>query len=86
MASVTVSWTPPTTRTDGTALTDLAGYRICYGTSAASMTQTIDVKDITAASYVVANLSAGTWYFAVKAYTTTGEESSLSNTASKTIS
>jgi hypothetical protein len=31
------------------------------------------------------DLAAGTWYFAVKAYTTTGAESSLSNVASKTI-
>jgi hypothetical protein len=28
-----VSWTPPTQRTDGSALTDLAGYRVYYGKS-----------------------------------------------------
>ena len=37
------------------------------------------------ATYVVENLSAGTWYFAVKAYTTAGVESDNSNIASKTI-
>jgi hypothetical protein len=84
--SATVSWTPPTTNTDGTALTSLAGYRIYYGTSAASMTQTIQIGNVGATRCVVPNLSLGTWYFAVKAYTNTGQESSLSNTASKTIS
>jgi len=31
-AQATVSWIPPTTNTDGTALTDLAGYKVYYGT------------------------------------------------------
>ena len=29
--TATVSWTPPTTNTDGSALTNLAGYRVAYG-------------------------------------------------------
>jgi hypothetical protein len=33
----------------------------------------------------VGNLSPATWYFAVKAYTTNGGESTFSNMASKTI-
>src|SRR5690606_39089874 len=30
--SVTLSWTPPSENEDGSALTNLAGYRIYYGT------------------------------------------------------
>lgn len=84
VASVTLSWTPPTQNTDGTALTNLAGYRIYWGPSAGAMNQTIDVKNAAVAAYVVENLTPGTWYFAVTAYNSTGGESVRSNTASKT--
>jgi hypothetical protein len=36
-------------------------------------------------TYVVDNLTPGTWYFAIKAVTSAGLESSLSNIVSKTI-
>ncbi len=83
--SADVSWTPPTTNTNGTALTDLAGYRIYYGTSSGTLTQTINVTNASATDYVVQGLTTGTWYFAVAAYTNTGLQSSLSSVASKTI-
>lgn len=81
----TLSWTPPTKNTDDSPLTDLAGYRILYGPSASNLTQLIELKNPTQATYAVDNLTAGTWYFGVKAYTATGAESSLSNIVSKTI-
>jgi hypothetical protein len=84
--AVTLSWLPPTTNTNGTTLTDLAGYRIYYGQSPTAMTEVIDISNAGLTAYMVENLSAGTWYFAVKAVTTTGIESSLSNVASTTIS
>jgi hypothetical protein len=34
---------------------------------------------------VIENLTVGTWYFAVKAYTSTNVESDLSNIAQKTV-
>ncbi len=83
--AATLSWVPPTRNTNGTALTNLAGFRINYGTSAGSLTRSIQVSNPSVSSYVVENLTAGTWYFAVKAYTTTGSESDSSNTSSKTI-
>lgn len=83
--SATLSWTPPTENTDGTALTDLAGYRIVYGTSASALSQMIEVPNPSVSSYVVEQLSPATWYFAVRAYTTSGEESANSNVASKTL-
>ncbi len=83
--SASVSWTPPTTNTNGTALTDLAGYRIYYGTSPDTLNQTVNVPSAGTTDYVVQGLSAGTWYFAVVAYTNTGLESALSSVASKNI-
>lgn len=83
--SATLSWTAPTANSNGSALTDLAGYHIHYGTTAGSLTQTVDVSNASELSYTVTGLTAGTWYFAVTAYTTSGLESSPSNVGSKTI-
>ncbi len=83
--SADISWTPPTTNTDGSTLTNLAGYTIYYGTSPGSLTQTVQLTNIGLTNYVVSGLASGTWYFAVTAYTSSGSRSSLSNMASKTI-
>jgi Putative Ig domain len=83
--SATLSWMPPTENTNGTTLTNLAGYRIYYGTSSGAMTQRITVANAGTARYVVDGLAAGTWYFSVRAYTTAGVESTGSNTATKTV-
>lgn len=83
--SATLSWTPPTTNTNGSTLSNLAGYRVYYGTSASNLSRTVQVANAGLTRYVVSDLSAGTWYFAVRAYTSTGTESSNSNTSSKTI-
>ncbi|HLZ99666.1 MAG TPA: putative Ig domain-containing protein [Steroidobacteraceae bacterium] len=85
LGSATLNWTPPTTNTDGSPLTDLSGFIIYYGTSASSLSQQISLTDPASSSYVVPSLTAGTWYFAVKATTTSGVDSGFSNTASKTI-
>jgi hypothetical protein len=81
----TLSWTPPTSNTDGTALTNLAGYRIAYGTSSTALTQTIQVANPGLSSYTLSNLSPGTYYFAVRAYTSSGTESNNSNVQVKTV-
>ena len=78
-------WTPPLQNADGSTLTDLAGYRIVYGTAAGSLTQTAQVPTAGLASYTIDNLALGTWYFAVKSYNAAGTESALSNVAAKTI-
>lgn len=83
--SATISWLPPTQNTDGTQLTDLAGFRIYYGTSIGAMTQTVNVTNSGLTSYVIEYLGAATWYFTVRAYATDGAESPPSNIASKII-
>lgn len=49
------------------------------------MTNIIKVSNAGTVSYDVTNLNAGTWYFAVSAYTTSGLQSAMSNIGSKTI-
>jgi hypothetical protein len=83
--TVTLSWTPPTTNSDGTPLVDLAGYRIVYGTASRTYTQSLTIGAPAVSSAMIEGLAQGTWYFAVKAYTAAGVESDLSNEASKTI-
>lgn len=78
-------WTPPTQNTDGTPLTDLAGYRIHYGTSSTALTQTVQIASPGATSYTIGNLASGTHHFAVRAYVSSGAESALSSIASKTV-
>ena len=83
--AATLSWTAPTTNTNGTPLTDLAGYTIYYGTDASDLTQTIQVPTPNTTSYEISNLPAGTYYFAVAAYNADGMQSDLSSVGSKTI-
>ena len=83
--SATLTWTAPTRNTDGSTLSNLAGYRIVYGTSSSSLSRTIQVTNPGLTTYVVQNLSPGTYYFAVRSYSSTGVESSNSSVASKTI-
>ncbi|HVQ17266.1 MAG TPA: putative Ig domain-containing protein [Vicinamibacterales bacterium] len=81
----TLSWTAPTENTDGSTLSNLAGYRIRYGTSASALTQTIVIDNASVTTYVVDNLSPATWYFAVTAVNSQGAESGNSNVANKQI-
>jgi hypothetical protein len=83
--TVTISWQPPTENTNGTTLTDLAGYTIHYGTQSQNYTSAIEVTNPGLTSYVVENLPAGTYYFAVSAYTSSGEASSYSPQVSVTV-
>ena len=83
--SATLSWTPPTLNTDGTSLTNLAGYRIVYGRTSSTLDQTVQIPTAGTASYTITGLSSGTWYFRVKAYNSSGTESDVSGSASKAI-
>lgn len=83
--SVTLNWGAPTQNTDGSSLTNLAGYRIAYGSSAGNLNQTIEVANAGLTTYTVDNLTSGTWYFSLRAYSTANVESSLSNPVSATV-
>ena len=83
--TATLTWTPVTQNTDGTLLLDLAGYKVFYGPSATVMNIVTELPDPSLTSYEVANLSSGTWYFTVAAYTTSGTQGAISNVGTKTI-
>lgn len=84
--SAALAWTPPNQNTDGSPLKNLAGYRVYWGPSQGSYPNSMTVAIPGLSSYVVDQLSAGTWYFVVTAFSSTGFESAFSNVASKTIS
>lgn len=85
LGSATLTWTPPTQNTDGTPLTDLAGYRIYYGTSPGNYPNTAAVNNPGVASFVVDGLAPGTWYFVSTTINGAGIESAYSNVATKTV-
>jgi hypothetical protein len=85
MGSATLSWQPPTQRTDGSPLVDLAGYRILYGTSSSNLSNRVTLTNPGLTSYVIENLAQGTWYFAMTAFDASGAESDQSGVGSKTI-
>lgn len=80
-----LSWTPPTENTDGTSLTDLAGYKIRYGTSPGSYGSTITINNPGLTSYLIEDLASADWYFVMTSLNSAGTESSYSIEVNKTI-
>jgi hypothetical protein len=83
--SATLNWLPPTMRTDGSRLTNLAGFIIYWGTSPDDLTNTATLSNPSVSTYVVDELTPGTWHFAITAFDDDGLESAFSNMASKTV-
>ena len=81
-SATTLTWTAPTTNTDGSPLTDLSGYNLYYGTSSGNYTNTIHVGNAT--TYTL-NLSVGSYYFVATAYNSLGVESADSNEIMKAV-
>ncbi len=81
----TLSWNPPTQNADGSTLTNLAGYRIYWGTSSSSPGRVIVVNNPGLTRYVVENLSPARWYFTMTSVNADGIESARSPIVSKTI-
>jgi hypothetical protein len=77
--SVTLSWTAPTAREDGSALTNLAGYRIQYGRMSEIYDYDITIDNPGTLTYVVEGLKPGAWYFVASAYDSSGLASNFSN-------
>jgi hypothetical protein len=83
--SATLSWMAPTERTDGSVLTNLAGFKVYWGNQPGSYPNEITIDNPGITTYVVDSLTSGTWYFTTTAFDSNGLESEFSNGASKTI-
>jgi sporulation protein YlmC with PRC-barrel domain len=83
--SVTLLWTPPTRNTDGSPLTNLAGYKVYWGPTQGNYTNSTTLNNSGLTSYVIDQLTPGTWHFVATALNSQGVESSFSNPASTTI-
>lgn len=81
----TLRWVIPTQNTDGSPLTDLAGFRITYGQSATPGGTTISIDDPTVTTRVIQPLAPGAWYFWVQARNSLGVFSDYSNGATKIL-
>lgn len=75
-----LTWSAASKNTDGSALTDLAGYEISKGTDPANLT----VERVVAATvltYRVSGLAPGVWYFSVKSINAASLKSAGTNPA-----
>jgi hypothetical protein len=83
--SIVVSWSAPTERADGSTLTDLAGYRLYWGQSPGNYSYQATISQPGIATYVIDELTSGTYYLVATAYDSKGVESGFSGVFSKTV-
>jgi hypothetical protein len=79
-----LTWVAPTLNTDGSPLTNLAGFKVYYWKDGVGET-VLDLPDPLLTSMVIEQLSAGTWYFQMTAYNTNNVESARTGSVFKTI-
>jgi hypothetical protein len=82
--TATLTWAPPTTYTNGQPLT-VAGYKVYWGMTQGNYPNVVTLDNGGLASYVVDELTSGTWYFAVTSFDAARVESAYSNVAFKVI-
>ena len=85
LGSATLSWSAPTQNEDGSQLTDLAGYKLYWGTTPGSYPNTVTINNATVTTYLVENLAPGTYEFVATSFNTSGVESRFSGTATKVV-
>jgi hypothetical protein len=83
--AVTLSWNPPTQNADGTALTDLSGYRIYYGRKVDALNQVLTLSNPGLTRLVIEDLASATWHFSMTSFNSSGSESERSPTVSKPV-
>jgi hypothetical protein len=81
---MSLNWVAPTENVDGSPLTDLAGYRVYYGTSSRSYANSVPVSS-PGASSVSITAPSGDYYVAMTALDAEGNESAYSNEVLKTV-
>jgi hypothetical protein len=81
----TLSWVAPTENSAGEPLEDLAGYKIYWGQSEGSYTNSVTIDNPGVTTFVMDQLAPATWYFVATAFDSQGVESHFSNVASKVV-
>ena len=85
LGSTTLSWTAPTQNEDGTQLTDLAGYKLYWGTTPGTYPSSVTIDNPTVTTYLVESLVPDTYVFVATSFNTSGVESRYSGTATKVV-
>ncbi len=77
---VALSWVAPVEREDGTpiSMSEIAGYRVYFGTSAGNYTNKVDIADSNTMQVILSSLAADTYYIVVTTYDMDGRESAYS--------
>ena len=82
---MTLSWAAPTQNTDGTVLTNLAGFNIYFGMSPGHYSNRVRIDNPSISTYVVENLLPDTYYVVATSFNALGIESTFSNVAEKIV-
>ncbi len=85
LGSMSLTWTAPTQNSDGTALSDLAGFNLYHGTTAGNYTHKIRIDNPSISTYLIENLLPDTYYVVATSFNSSGVESDYSNMAVKTV-
>lgn len=80
-----MTWAAPQTKADGSASTDLVGFRIYYGIARGNYSQSVLVSSPSTLTYSIPNLSTGTYYMVVTALDASNNESPPSAEISKIV-
>jgi hypothetical protein len=83
--SADLRWVKPMLNTDGSPLTNLAGYLIHYGSSTANLDTKLFVDSPDSTALQIDNLSPGKWYFKIAAVTDTNVQGPFSTVVGDTI-
>ena len=83
--TATLRWNAPAYNTDGTPLTNLAGYRIYHGARPTALNDVRSIGNPGITLFVFDNLASGTHYFAISAVNSFGVEGTRSSALGKTV-
>lgn len=80
LTDISLSWAAPSEREDNEpiSLSEIAGYKIYYGTIENDYPNSIDIDDGKAEAYTFTGFSTGTYYFVLTTFDTEGRESQYS--------
>jgi hypothetical protein len=82
---LTVRWQAPTNNTDGSELTDLAGYVVQYRRVPNLTWRMKKLEDPWATEWTTADLTPGIWQFRVRAYNSSGAKSKYTHITEKEL-